>query len=155
MKKPNRIALWIDSASAHFFIPFQDMNTVQIVYSGIESHPREPGGAPDGTHWDSRSSANEFKKDQREKELYRRYFDELKQILNPYAEILLMGHGQTKRELKNKLLKNNSFKEKTLFVESIDTLSDKHFTDWADCYFRALDAGKNMLVESKNTLDLR
>ncbi len=150
MKKPNRIALWMDSASARFYVPFQDLNTIQIMYSGIESQPRIPGETPDGTHWDNRSSSNEFKKEQREKELYARYFEEIRQILQPYSEILLLGPGQLKKELKNKLLKSISFKEKTFFVENAGALSERDFADWTDRYFNTLDAGKTMLEEPKN-----
>lgn len=150
MKKPNRIALWMDSASARFFIPLHELNTIQIMHSGIDSHPRLPGESPDGTHWDNRSSSNEFKKDQREKELYRRYFEEIRQILLPYSEILLLGPGQLKKELKNKLLKNSAFKEKVFFIENAGVLSERDFADWADRYFNALDAGKTMLEEHKN-----
>ncbi len=149
MKKPNRIALWMDSASARFFIPFQRLDTIQTLYSGIESQLRLPGETPNGTHWDNRSSSNEFRKDQREKELYKRYFEEIRQILLPYSEILLLGPGQLKKELKNKLLKSNSFKAKTLFVENAGTLSESDFTDWANRYFNTLDAGKTMLEEHK------
>ncbi len=147
MKKPNRIALWMDSASARFFIPYQDLNSIQTLFSGIESQLRLPGETPNGTHWDNRSSSNEFRKDQREKELYKRYFDEIRQVLVPYSEILVLGPGQIKKELKNKLLKSNFFKLKTITVENAGTLSDRDFADWADRYFSTLDAGKTMISE--------
>lgn len=148
MKKPNRIALWIDTASARFFVPFKEVHTIQTLFSGIDLHPREPGAGADGTRWNNRISSNEFKKDQRERELYKRYFQQVQQILQPYDEILLLGPGQTKKELRNQVQKSPIFQLKTIASENSGNLSDRQLIDWVNRYFDAMDAGKRKIEQS-------
>jgi hypothetical protein len=148
MKKPNRIALWIDTASAIFFEPFKEIHTIQKLFSGIDLHERIPGAGADGTRWNQHSSSNEFKKDQRERELYKRYFAQVQQILRPYEEILLLGPGQTKKELRNLLAQKAAFRGKQFFIENASELSDRQFIEWANRYFETYDAGKLTIVSA-------
>jgi stalled ribosome rescue protein Dom34 len=148
MKKPNRIALWIDTASARFFVPFGDVQTIQTLHSGIDLHPRDSGVEANGSGWNNRFSTNEFKKDQRERELFKQYFHQVQQILLPYEEILLLGPGQIKKELSNQLLRQHQFQDKSIALENAGTLSERQFVEWVNRYFETMDAGKLRITPS-------
>jgi hypothetical protein len=148
MKKPKRIALWMDTASAHFFEPLREIHTIQKLFSGIDLHERFPGAGADGTRWNQHSSSNEFKKDQRERELLKRYFAQVQQVIQPYEEILLLGPGQTKKEFRNLLSQKTAFRNKQFFIENASELSDRQFIEWVNRYFETYDAGKLSIVST-------
>jgi hypothetical protein len=148
MKKLNRIALWIDTASARFFVPFKDFHSIQTLYSGIDLHPREPGSGVDGTRWNNRRTSNEYNKDQRERELFKRYFAQMQQILQAYDEMLLLGPGQTKKELRNHLEQLPVFRDKSIHIENAGTITDRQLVDWVNRYFETLDVGRNKIEAS-------
>jgi hypothetical protein len=119
-----RIGVWLDHHKA-CFISHEPLNEhVQTILSEVENQQRFDGETANGTNWDWAASSNEYRKNHRKMELLNRYYSTIAKLLEEYDEILLFGPTDAKKELQHVLQTCKPFKEKNIFIQNSDKLSE-------------------------------
>jgi hypothetical protein len=107
--------IWIDHKKAVIVNISGDRVSTTTLSSGVAPHPRWVG---------SQEGSGEKKYEERHQHDLDRYYDEvISQVGEPDA-LLLIGPGEAKLELKDRLGRSTVLSEKIVAVESADKLTD-------------------------------
>jgi len=135
----SKIAVFIDYAKARF-ISCDDSHAqfVDVIESGKEPRHRYEGEVSNQARFGTNpyhGSNNEYSLNMQKHEIKRMYFKNIKERLLASNEILLFGGGPAKREMLHFLEEDHSFKNKTIYLENADYLTDNQLLETACNYF--------------------
>jgi hypothetical protein len=118
----NEIGLWIDHKKT--VIVFDKGNDIITLFSNLEKDPSLAGGGRGKVIPGSRDFPAEDQHDRRITEHLNKYYSEVIGHLCEYSEILILGPGEAKIEIK-KRLEHDGIKHNITGVETADKLTDR------------------------------
>jgi len=122
----HQIAIWIDHHEA-FLAKFQDQNISQEEDIVSEVGPHTHGGG-----W------SQHRIDAHRHEQLNHYYDEVIGHLGSPDEILILGPGQAKHELRARIEHHKGLRGKVVDVKTSDKISEEQFIQEAQEYFDLL-----------------
>lgn len=123
-KEVKKIAVWLDHEQAHFIKLKKEKFVVETIESGQESHVRFKGETGSGTKLSkTRSTNQEYKKHEREKNNLLEYYKQLSEGIKKYDFVYLFGPTTAKKELLNHIRAEEKSGGKTFVVDSADTMT--------------------------------
>ncbi len=139
-----KTAVFIDSAKARL-ISWKDGKAefTETLESNLESHPRYRGEGSNQARFGTdpyHGSNNEYGKNMQEQQDKKSYYSLLRDKLLPFDDILLFGGGQTKKELHNYLQEQSAFRNKNLYVENSDHITDNQQLEMVRHFFAEREA---------------
>lgn len=124
VKEVKKIAVWLDHQQAHFIRVKKEKIVVETIASGQETQVRYKGETGTGTKLGkTRSSNQEFKKHEKEKNTLLKYYKELSKAMEKYDFIYLFGPTTAKSELLNYNREHSKAAGKTFIVDSTDSMT--------------------------------
>lgn len=111
----DNVGIWIDHKRAVIVSVSAGRATTEIVESDAGAHPRYSGQHDGG---------GEKKYEQRHGEHLDRYYDEVIRQLAEPDRILILGPGEAKLELKDRLGRSKTQSERPVDIETTDKLTD-------------------------------
>jgi stalled ribosome rescue protein Dom34 len=114
MKKA--VGLWIDHREAVIIRVADDGEAIQRIRSAVEPHGRFSAHAPEGSPEDRR--------DRRFGEHLHRYYDEVIAAIRDADAILIVGPGEAKGELAQRL-EHAKLHDRIVGIETVDKLTDR------------------------------
>jgi hypothetical protein len=139
MKTNSRIAVFLDHSKARLITcDNSHAEFRELIESTWESHPRIRGEGSNQARFGTNpyyGSNNEYSLNMQKQELKRMYFKEIKARLLAYNQILLFGGGPAKREMLHFLGEDHSFKNKSIYIENADYLTDNQLLETVRNYF--------------------
>jgi stalled ribosome rescue protein Dom34 len=118
--------LWIDHRNAVVVILNGKGEETKHINSNIEKHVRFGGGAQDNTEEDIR--------DRRFANHLNKYYDDVITCLGDANSIIVLGPGEAKIELKNRI-ENNKIKNCSVTIETVDKMTDIQIESKVRNYF--------------------
>jgi hypothetical protein len=118
-----QIALWLDHEKAYLINPREAKSSFDTIHAQREtkSPGEESGGTRLGNH---RASNNEHHLHQREQNFTASYYKKIKERLETCDEVLLLGPGTAKKELRNLLMEDPAFRQMMITEKSADSMSE-------------------------------
>jgi peptide subunit release factor 1 (eRF1) len=122
---PRRVAVWIDHREA-ILIGFrgEEITGERELFSEVGSHTHGGGWAQ------HRIEAHRH-------ELLKHYYDEVIQHLGPVDEILILGPGQAKHELRQSIEQHKGLRGKVMAVCSASRLTEQEVIAEAEQFFES------------------
>jgi stalled ribosome rescue protein Dom34 len=114
MKKA--VGLWIDHREAVIITVADAGEVIQRISSDVEQHGRFSAHAPEGSPEDRR--------DRRFGEHLHRYYDEVIAAIRDADSILIVGPGEAKGELAQRL-EHAKLRDRIVGIETVDKLTDR------------------------------
>jgi hypothetical protein len=111
----NHVGIWIDHKRAVIVSALANGVSTRILESEVGAHPHF-GGQQDG--------GGEKKYEERHTHRLERYYDEVISQLGEPDGILILGPGEAKVELKERLNRYNARADRVIAVEAADKLTD-------------------------------
>jgi hypothetical protein len=119
--------IWIDHKRAVIVSVSAGRVTTKTLESEVGAHPRYSGQQDDG---------GEKKYEERHSQRLEQYYDEvISQVGQPEA-LLIIGPGEAKLELKERLSRSKVFSERTVDIETADKLTDPQIVARVKEHFR-------------------
>jgi peptide subunit release factor 1 (eRF1) len=127
-KHPNtrQIAIWVDHQEA-YLAKFKDEQLVREEEIDSEVGPRTHGGG-----W------SQHRIEAHRHEQLKHYYDEIVEHLGPVDEILILGPGQAKHELRSRIEHHKGLRGKVVDLKTTDKISEEQFIREAEAYFDLL-----------------
>jgi hypothetical protein len=122
-----KIGVWIDHKKAVIVSSSDDGVTAKTVDSGVEGHPRHAGQQDGG---------GEKKYDARHTERLDQYYDRVIGELGQPEALLILGPGEAKLELKDRLDRARMPLARTVNIETTDKLTDGQIVERVKAHFR-------------------
>lgn len=139
MKNKEKMAVFMDHSKARFIACTDGVaHFSDLIESDRVFHIRTRGEGSQQTRFGSdpyQGSNDEYSKNMQVREMKRSYFQQVKDKLTPYQEILIFGGGVAKREMLHFLLEHNGFQQKKIYVENSDYLTDNQLLETVRNYF--------------------
>ena len=122
----NYAGLWIDHQKA-FIVSITDAGeTIKRIDSDIERKVRLSGGSRSGkTPFGPQQVAVDGKQEARIKRQLREYYQKIIRRIHDANEILILGPGEAKSEIKKELEKSKQFALKKVTVEPADKMTER------------------------------
>jgi hypothetical protein len=112
----NNVGLWIDHRKA-VIVSFKDgVEEIKQIMSGMEKHVRFSGRGQDASGEDQRD--NKFSGH------LHQYYDKVISSIRDADSILILGPGEAKGELKERLV-GNSLGDRIVGLETVDKMTDR------------------------------
>ena len=112
----HKVGIWIDHKKAVIVSASADgVTTTKTLESEVNAHPRYAGQQDGG---------GEKKYEERHSQDLDRYYDEVIRQLTDADELLILGPGEAKLELKARLRRSKAHPERTINIETTDKLTD-------------------------------
>jgi hypothetical protein len=122
----NYAGLWLDHRKAMIVSITDDGETIERVESNVERKVRLSGGSRTGkTPFGPQQVAVDGKQEARIKRQLRQYYQEIIRRIQDANQILIMGPGEAKTEIKKELQKSKEIALKKLSVEPADKMTEK------------------------------
>lgn len=119
-----KVGVWVDHRKAVIVTIGQDEETVQVVYSSIETHGHPSGGSRSR----SQSGPQDVLADdslQRQSSMYlKKYYNDIASYIKNATAIMLMGPGEAKGELR-KNLERRMMHDAIVEVRPADKMTDR------------------------------
>ena len=109
------VGIWIDHKRAVIVSVSAGRVTSETLESDIEPHPR---------YSDQEGGGGEKNYEERHRELLDRYYDEVISRLGTPDGLLILGPGEAKLELKERLSRSKVPSERRIDIETVDKLTD-------------------------------
>ena len=122
----NHVGIWIDHQRAVIVSASADGVSTRTLESEVGAHPHF-GGQQDG--------GGEKKYEERHAHRLERYYDEVISQLGEPDGILILGPGEAKIELKQRLNRSNVRADRVIGVEAADKLTDPQLVARVKEYF--------------------
>ena len=122
---PRRVAVWIDHREA-ILIAFRGETVIGEEELFSEAGPRTHGGG-----WAQRRI------EAHHHEMLKHYYEEVIEHLRPVDEILILGPGQAKHELRQRIEHHKGLRGKVMAVRSISRLAEQEVVAEAEQFFGA------------------
>ena len=109
------IGIWLDQKKAVIVsATASQASVVKTLHADVDPHP----------HFTGQDSGGEKKYEERHSQQLQRYFDEIiSQVGTPDA-VLLLGPGEAKEQLKNRIERSTALSHASVVVENADRLTD-------------------------------
>jgi len=111
------VGIWVDHRHALVVQLLPDGETVNEIVSDIEKHVRESGGHRTNTPYGPQDASAGDKNDRRFDEHLHRYYDEVIKSLDIGDQVIILGPGEAKTELKSRI----SAKQPRLRIIAVET----------------------------------
>lgn len=111
----HKVGVWIDHRRAVIVSVSAGHVTSETLESDIEPHPR---------YSDPQDGGGEKKYEQRHRQLLDRYYDEVINRLRTPDSLLILGPGEAKLELKERLSRSTVASERPIEIEAAGKLTD-------------------------------
>ena len=122
----NYAGLWLDHRKAMIVSITDDGETIERVESNVERKVRLSGGSRTGkTPFGPQQVAVDGKQEARIKRQLRQYYQEIIRRIQDANQILIMGPGEAKTEIKKELQKSKEIALKKISVEPADKMTEK------------------------------
>ena len=108
-----RVGLWIDHRKALIVFVADNSAETKLISSNIKKHHRQSGVA---------TPADDIRLRELTEQL-NNYYDEVISVIGPAAEILILGPGEAKGELKKRLEKANVV-QRLIAIKTADKMTD-------------------------------
>jgi hypothetical protein len=130
-----RVGVWIDHKKA-LIVPAGSA-TVTVVPSDVESHTRFAGGGgyPGGNS--SLRGGSERRGEERHRNALDHYFDEVIERLGHAREILILGPGEAKQQLADRLERSKAKPAPAITVDAADKMTEAQVVARVSAYFDA------------------
>jgi len=122
-----RVGIWIDHKRAVIVTLSNGRVTTETLASDVEAHPRFSGEQDGG---------GEKKYEKRHGQRLDQYYDEVISQLGQPEALLIVGPGEAKGELKERLLRSKAFSDHTVDIETADELTDPQIVAKVKEHFR-------------------
>ncbi len=122
----HQIAIWVDHQEA-FLAKFQNEQFTQEEEINSEVSPHTHGGG-----W------SQHRIEAHRHEQLKHFYDEIVEHLGAVDEILILGSGQAKHELRNRIEHHKGLRGKVIDLITTDKLSEEEFLQKAEEYFDLL-----------------
>ncbi|MBL7861792.1 MAG: hypothetical protein JNJ65_11575 [Cyclobacteriaceae bacterium] len=124
MKTSKQAGIWMDYSKAFVLEVNRDVITRQVIESDFTYEEKQ--------HSYARNEGLMHKKEQR---LEGEYFKAIMKAIQNYQEVVLLGPGDAKSELFNRITSNPHFKHVRISVEPADKLTDNQLVAFVKDYF--------------------
>jgi hypothetical protein len=122
----NFAGLWIDRHKAVIVSITDDGETIERVDSNVERKVRLSGGSRTGkTPYGPQQVAVDGKQEARIKHQLRQYYQEIIRKIQDADQILILGPGEAKTEIKKELEKSKELALKKVTVEPADKMTER------------------------------
>ena len=121
------VGIWIDHERAVVVSVSAGRVTTKTLESDVGAHPRYSGQQDDG---------GEKKYEERHRQRLEQYYEEVISQLGQPEALLIFGPGEAKLELKERLSRSKTFSERTIDIETADTLTDPQIVARVKEHFR-------------------
>jgi hypothetical protein len=122
----DKVGIWIDHERAIIVFASQDHVKTQTLESRVEGHPRY-GGQQDG--------GGEKKYEERHRQHLDRYYDDVIRHVADAEELLILGPGEAKLELEERLGRSKANPRRTIEIETTDKLTDPQLVAKVKAHF--------------------
>lgn len=116
------VGVWIDHKKA--VIVEAGTETVTVVESDVPAHTRFTGGGGYPGSQSSQRGGSERRREERNRNALDRYFDQVIAALGHPEAVLIMGPGEAKRQLADRLGQATTRPQPMLTLETTDKLTD-------------------------------
>ena len=120
----HKVGIWIDHKKAVIVFTSADQVTTKTLESEIGPHARYSGRAGDPTSDGPQDGRGEKKYEERYGQQLDRYYDEVVSQLGQPEALLILGPGEAKLQLKERLSRSKALPESTVSIETTDKLTD-------------------------------
>ena len=122
----DNVGIWIDHKRAVIVSASTGRVTTEIVESDVGAHPRYSGQHDGG---------GEKKYEERHGQHLDQYYDEVIRHLTAPDRLLILGPGEAKLELKERLGRAKAYAERTIDIETTDKMTDPQIVAKVKAHF--------------------
>jgi hypothetical protein len=120
----DKIGIWIDHRKAVIVSASGDKVTTRTLESDVEPHARYSGRARFPASEGRQDEGGEKKYEERYRQHLDRYYDELISHLGQPEALLILGPGEAKLQLKERLSHSRALADSIVGIETTDKLTD-------------------------------
>jgi stalled ribosome rescue protein Dom34 len=118
------VGVWVDHARAVIVTVESDEASVTTLTSGVEPRLHYSGGARSKTTYGSQDAGAEKRRDEQHRHHLVSYYDRVIQAVRDAESILIMGPGEAKRELRQRIERSKALAARIADVRACDKLTD-------------------------------
>ena len=134
--RKNCAGLWIDHRRAIIVAITDEGETIERIESEIERKVRLSGGSRAGkTPYGPQQVSVDGRQEERIKRQLRRYYKEIIRKIHDAHQILILGPGEAKTELKKELEKSKGLVLKKIAIQPADKMTQKQIAAKTRNYF--------------------
>jgi hypothetical protein len=120
----DKVGIWIDHRKAVIVSASADRVTVRTLESQVGPHSRYSGRAGSPAPEGGEDEGGEKKYEKRYRQHLDRYYDAVISQLGHPEALLILGPGEAKLQLKERLSRSKALPESTVSIETTDKLTD-------------------------------
>jgi hypothetical protein len=120
----DRVGIWIDHRKAVIVSTSADLVTARTLESKVGPHSRYSGGAGSSAPEGPQDEGGEKKYEERYGQLLDRYYDEVISQLGQPEALLILGPGEAKLQLRERLSRSKALSGCVVGIETTDKLTD-------------------------------
>jgi hypothetical protein len=120
----DKVGIWIDHRKAVIVSTSADLVTARTLESMVGPHSRYSGRAGSPTPEGPQDAGGEKKYEERYGQLLDRYYDEVISQLGQPKALLILGPGEAKLQLKERLRRSKALSGCIVGIETTDKLTD-------------------------------
>jgi hypothetical protein len=134
-----KAGLWIDHQKAVIVSLSKSGVSTHTIQSGVEGRTRMSGGSRSKTTYGPQDIASEKRRDARHRHHLDRYYDEVISNISDAEEVLILGPGEAKKELKKRMERLKTLSKRIVGVEVSDKLTEKQLISKLMSFFKYAD----------------
>jgi hypothetical protein len=131
-----KAGLWIDHQKAVIVSLSQSGVSTHTIPSGVVGRTRMSGGSRSKTTYGPQDIASEKRRDARHRHHLDRYYDEVIENVSDAEEVLILGPGEAKKELKKRMERLKALSKRIVGVEVADKLTEKQLVSKVKVFFK-------------------
>lgn len=131
-----KVGLWIDHQKAVIVSLSKSGVSTHSIPSGVEGRYRMSGGSRSKAAYGPQDIASEKRRDARHRHHLDRYYDEVISSVSDAQEVLILGPGEAKKELKKRMERLKALSKKIVGVEVSDKLTEKQLVSKVKVFFK-------------------
>jgi len=120
----DKVGIWIDHRKAVIVRALADRVTAKTLESNVGPHSRYSGRAGSSTPEGPQDEGGEKKYEERYGQELDRYYDDVIRHLGQPEALLILGPGEAKLQLKERLSRSKALSECIVEIETTDKLTD-------------------------------
>lgn len=119
------LGIWIDHREAIVVSIDREGQSIQLMKSGVEPHPRLHGGSRSSSPYGAADISSESRFDERHKHHLHDYYQQIINRMNDADSIFIFGPGEAKTELQKEMQKVSGLSSRIIGVETTDKMTSK------------------------------
>ena len=119
------LGIWIDHREAIVVSIDREGQSIQLIKSGVEPHPRHHGGSRSSSPYGAVDISSESRFDERHKHQLHEYYQKIIDMMNDVDSIFIFGPGEAKTELQKEMQKVSGLSSRISGVETTDKMTSK------------------------------